>query len=116
MTVLGLATISNTGRRNCGRPIWKLTWSLSYGEILVPAGFETDLASVPRLFWRIASPIDAIEPAIIHDYLCRNQIGTRKEADRVFVYAMADYGVAWWRRTLMYVAVRVYATIRYPTR
>ena len=109
MTTFDLATISNTGRRNCGRPIWKLTWSLTYGAVLVPAGFETDLASVPRMFWRIASPIDAIEPAIIHDYLCRKKIGTRKSADQTFLHAMSDYGVKWWRRNLMYLAVRLYS-------
>lgn len=109
------AVFRNTGRRSRGRPIVEVFFSLTYAPsdsslppVCVPHGFETDFASVPRAFWRIASPWDAMEPSVIHDYLCRNQIGTRADADRMFLRAMEDYGVKRWRRRLMYRAVRMF--------
>jgi len=38
-------------------------------EIKVETGFETDLASVPRLCWNIIAPWDVARAAIIHDLL-----------------------------------------------
>ena len=38
-------------------------------EIKVETGFETDLASVPRLCWNIIAPWDVARAAIIHDIL-----------------------------------------------
>ncbi len=40
-------------------------------ELVVPKGFITDLASVPRILWPIYAPNDAktIGAAIMHDYL-----------------------------------------------
>lgn len=52
--------------------------------ITVPAGFVTDLASVPRRLRGIVSLDRGVEAAVIHDYLYANQIGTRKEADLIF--------------------------------
>jgi hypothetical protein len=39
--------------------------------LTVPAGFQTDLASVPRLFWALLPPQGAYErAAVLHDWLC----------------------------------------------
>jgi hypothetical protein len=39
--------------------------------ITIPAGFSTDLASVPRIFWPVISPTGAWERAcVLHDHLC----------------------------------------------
>ena len=39
--------------------------------IVIPKGFQTDLASVPRIFWVILPPFGAYEAAaVLHDYLC----------------------------------------------
>lgn len=92
---------------------WKLDRDLIYqangGEIItVPAGFETDLASIPRAF-QILIPVNGKhrKPAVIHDYLYANRIGKRGRADSVFLEAMKSVGVSWWKRRLMYAAVRV---------
>lgn len=96
-----------------GNHTWILESELVYSSdltekhIIVPRGFETDLASIPR----IVTPIIPINghhraPAIVHDYLCRTwSISQRDLADRIFLEAMKERGVERWRRTLMYLAV-----------
>lgn len=75
--------------------------------ITVPAGFITDLASVPRLFWSILPPFgEYAKAAILHDWCYRNSIGSKRYADDAFMEAMTVLGVAKWRRTVMYWAVR----------
>ena len=39
------------------------------GKITVPAGYVTDLASVPRAAWTIISPFDVARSAVVHDLL-----------------------------------------------
>lgn len=90
--------------------------SPTLGRIEVPAGFDTDYASVPRLFWSLYPPDGSYTPAaVIHDALYFYQAKgegaprwiTRAEADRVFLEAMTALGVPALRRRLLYSAVRV---------
>ena len=40
------------------------------GIVVVPAGFATDFASVPRAFWRLLPPFgEYMLAAVVHDYL-----------------------------------------------
>lgn len=80
--------------------------------IVVPAGFVTDYASVPRipLAYLLAGG-HAKKAAVIHDYLYRTPNAfvppvTRAQADAVFEEAMAASGQPWWRRKLMWLGVR----------
>ena len=76
--------------------------------ITVPAGFETDFASVPRLFWRLIPPWGRYSAAaVVHDYLYATASVTRYEADRIFLDLMKRLGVPLWKRRLMYRAVRL---------
>lgn len=84
--------------------------SPKWGEITVPAGFVTDGASVPQVFWNILSPFgDYFGSALIHDYLYSpaNNWFTRAEADEIFLEAMTLAGVPWIRRRIIYRAVRL---------
>ena len=96
----------------------RFRYCLDSGETVnVASGFETDFASVPRLFWTL---LPACGPhnraAVVHDWLyARRRIetadgGTRKpdrsECDWIFLEALQDCGISWLRRNLMYVAVR----------
>ena len=61
--------------------------------VRVPAGFETDFASVPRIFWFLPDWATYNKSAPLHDWLYHNKkiMGkdiTRKEADFVFLEAM----------------------------
>lgn len=76
-------------------------------EIAVPAGFLTDLASIPRALWWFESPIDrSMAGAIIHDYLYWDQTCSKDEADAVLFVAMEESGVSAFKRDAVYAAVR----------
>lgn len=80
------------------------------GIITVPAGFLTDGASVPRIFWNIFPPYGSyFRAAIIHDFLysCRNTKFNRLESDRIFLEAMTVLGIGWLKRQTIYRAVRL---------
>ena len=81
---LSTAKYEDLGCKN-GRPWYRILEPLTFVcedvSITIPAGFETDLASVPRLpiIWLMWGD-RAHRPAIMHDYLYRK--GARPEWDR----------------------------------
>lgn len=89
--------------------------------VIVPRGFLTDGASVPRLFWGIIPPWGKYGQAVVlHDYLC--EIGgywnygvwetiQRKDADLIFKSALEELGVKSPTRWLMYAAVSLYTKL-----
>lgn len=79
-------------------------------RIVIPGGFITDFASIPSVLWGFVQPFGRHAPAaVVHDYLyALQQQGTRKQADFIFRAAMADSGVSFIRRNLMYFAVRLF--------
>jgi hypothetical protein len=83
--------------------------------LTVPEGYETDFASVPRApfaYWLTGNT--AHKSALLHDYLYTlGEPGGRGFADSVFLAAMLAEGVPWWRRRLMYAAVRAAGGSRY---
>jgi hypothetical protein len=82
--------------------------------ITVPVGFETDLASIPRILWWLLPPHGTYGKAgVMHDYLYRKGLRTRKEADDLFYEAMGVLGVANWKRGIMYYAVRLFGSSSY---
>lgn len=87
----------------------KLTYVTDAGEVIeVPAGFETDLASIPRLLhWMIPVNGKHRAAAIIHDYLYTIRDRSRAEADAIFLEAMKESGVRWTQRRAMYLGVRM---------
>jgi len=93
---------------------WRLTESFGFvhsrGWIEVPDGFETDFASVPRIFWNILPLTDAQydKAAVIHDYAVRNRrrLGLRLvDCHRIFYEAMRCSGVPRYRASIMLGAV-----------
>ena len=80
--------------------------------LLLPDGYITDLASIPRFLWRIIAPFElSITAPLVHDFLYRNggcRTFTREETDLIFLWIMKKEGVIWWRRNLAYPAVRVF--------
>lgn len=62
--------------------------------IVVPAGFVTDLASIPPTLQAIESKTGpSMAPAIVHDYLYWYQPCSKDEADAVFYVAMLSVEV-----------------------
>jgi hypothetical protein len=83
-------------------------------EIAVPAGFLTDLASVPAYLRSIVDNDDpgVLLPAIVHDYVCRCEgrvAGgpfSRREADDMMLEGMEVCGLPTTKRRLVYFAIR----------
>lgn len=94
---------------------WRLKehfwWETPAGvRIDLHPGFETDGASVPRALWRLVGPPWAARyapAAVVHDVLYASELVPRKVADCLFREAMGQLGVSWWRRSVMYRAVRM---------
>lgn len=79
------------------------------GKIIVPVGFETDYASVPRGLWNLFPPNGKYAPgAVVHDYLYRRTLLDRKVCDQILMEAMQVLGVSWLTRHLIYRAVRLF--------
>lgn len=85
-------------------------------DIEVPAGFITDFASVPRIFWSILPPFGRYtKSAVLHDFLCeewKKGKNTRKKADSIFLESMKAVGVKRLTRVLLYLGVRIYAILK----
>lgn len=81
---------------------------------VVPVGFETDLASVPWFMrWLIAPDASYIRSAsVLHDYLYSLKSTEyhvpRREADRIFYFAMRSKGATRTFALMAYTAVRVF--------
>lgn len=84
-------------------------------EIVVPSGFFTDLASVPKIA-RILVPVANAKnrpAAIVHDYLCYKEVQEKygidqRMADRIFREALAVCNVNPIGQWGMWLPVRIY--------
>lgn len=93
---------------------WILTAALIYQSdvagqtFVVPAGFQTDLASVPRLpVVYLLTGDTSSAAAVVHDWLYGSHVVTREMADAVLREASQATGVPGWRRWLMWAGVRL---------
>lgn len=94
---------------------WKLTEPLSYRAkvdiYVVPAGFDTDLASVPRpLVWLVPSYGRYTRSAILHDYLLTRDDVDKHDADGIFRRSMRELKVPFLQRWMMWGAVGANST------
>jgi hypothetical protein len=79
--------------------------------LTIPAGFDTDLASIPRPLWVFMSPAYSafIAPSILHDYLYRDKTWlNRRQVDDIFYQALVDQGLGRWTAWKMWAAVRIF--------
>lgn len=80
-------------------------------SVVVPTGFETDLASVPRILWGIIPQSDKhiVEGSIIHDYLYSGGMPsiTRAEADRILREACKEMKAPAWYCWIVWAGVRL---------
>ncbi|MGY1724673.1 DUF1353 domain-containing protein [Blastococcus sp. SYSU DS0533] len=80
-------------------------------RFVVPAGFPTDFATVPRVVvWLVPRFGSYTAAAILHDWLVTDGIAggvvTPREADGIFRRVLRESGVPVLRRWLMWCAVR----------
>lgn len=96
--------------------VFRLLEPLIRGDLTVPAGFESDGASVPRFFWRWVFPpgdTHAIRAAILHDYVYRThpEGWTREDADKLFLWTLIEDGVPAHHAVRAYLGVRLFGWI-----
>lgn len=105
-----------------GKNQWKLYQGFEYhvgsypsNEVIkIPAGFVTDCASVPRIFWTVISPVDRhAKAAVVHDYVCRQKIYKRKKCDLIFKEGLTVLEIIPWKVYAMYYSVRLFSIFRY---
>ena len=80
--------------------------------VQIPRGFVTDGASIPRCVWPIVGPpirSNHFRAAVVHDWLCENaqSYDERLMGDAKFFALLRKYGVPRWKRSVMYLAVRL---------
>ncbi len=101
---------------------WEVVQDFSYevgclgsGEkITVPAGFVSDLASVPRIFWTLFPPDSSYsQAAVLHDWLCVKRGAVEKSYDYkqvsyIFYESMLVLDVNKFTAKTMYHAVLLF--------
>jgi len=74
--------------------------------IKVPAGFITDFASIPKIFWSVLPPDGPYaKAAVVHDYCYRTGCYSKWKSDLIFLEGMRVLQVAKWKRRTMFTAV-----------
>lgn len=101
-----------TGRKRRRRLYLPFAWEAEGYAGEVPAGFECNGGSIPRVLWGKYRPFsETTEPSFwVHDYLyggARHDIG-RGAADRILRDLQRQYGVDRIDRTVIYRAVRLF--------
>lgn len=115
-------TAAELAARGLGGPLFRLVLPFTvevdgYGAVLVPAGFETDWASIPPLARAYMDGDDPriLIPSLIHDFLYSRQgvidpeeaTLTRQECDDVLRRLMIFCGASSFRAYTIYAAVRI---------
>lgn len=84
-------------------------------DYIVPMGFKTDLASIPRFLWSILPPqqADYVAPAILHDFFYETGLVNRRLADSILFCYLRRNGVGVFVSNLMWIAVRLFGKSHY---
>lgn len=87
------------------------------GVIVIPEGFECDMASVPKCFqWFIPKRGKEIDVSVIHDFLYSEHSTyalNREEADIIFRELMIRNGMSEFKARLIFRSVRMFGESHY---
>lgn len=109
------ALLGPTGATRAGRAVFRVAepFTFEIGRvgsgfgITVPAGFESDLASVPWWALHLVNVGALARSAVLHDFLRERLAFSKVEGDAIFLTAMAAENVCAWQRELVFAAVRL---------
>jgi hypothetical protein len=96
-----------------GRQLYRLLSEFRYQSdvagliVVVPAGYVTDLASIPQFMLWLFGEI-AQEPAVPHDFVYSTGIVPRALGDAMLREACLLTGVPGWKAGLIYWGVRLF--------
>lgn len=97
-------------------------------NLIIPEGFSTDFASIPRFLWSFLPPQGyGTSASVLHDYMYRNRplqsrfsVGPKARlgieryiADKVFEENLLSSGMKKWQAKIMYWAVRLFGASRF---
>lgn len=92
-------------------------WNVIYkgDTYIIPSGFATDGASIPRFLWRVSgTPLSTprLFAAIIHDYLYGggDPEATRLDADTLYRDIQIALGISKWKAYTEYYALRLFGS------
>lgn len=104
---------------------WRVTVRLSVFDVVrssvfvVPAGFSSDGASVPRaLWWLCGDPMERprLYAALLHDWLYTTGVVSRAEADAIYYAMLRHFGYSPMDASVNYLAVRLFGSRHYGRR
>ncbi len=117
--------LGRTDRKDSGgRDVYRLIVEYRYeigpnAHVVIPEGYETNLGTVPRVFHWFVRPEDLGRAAVVHDWMCNEDVTdnnkavvsgwSRWMADAVFYESMKRMGFGFIKRTAIYLAVRFHA-------
>ena len=83
-----------------------------YRGVVVPEGYKTNGADVPRVFWSIIPPFKPkyLPAVIVHDYLC--DMGEYKLADKYFEMILMSIEDSIETKSMI-KAVKLYHKVKY---
>jgi len=92
---------------------YKILKDIKYKDIIVPKGYMTNGANIPRIFWSIFPPnkSDYMPAVIIHDYL--TDMKEYQKADQYFKDIMREIRINKTIITIFYYGVRIYHKLKY---
>jgi len=93
--------------------VFTLLTPIEHCQLKIPAGFESDGASVPRAFWGLVFPAEdmkAMFAAMVHDFIYRTHPTgwTKKLADEEFRQLLERCKVPAKRAYFAYLGVRLF--------
>lgn len=91
-------------------------FDLGFVKGIIPKGFKSDGASIPRFFWSFFPPFrsEYLSACVIHDYLCE-KANSRADyilADQALKAAMKALGVSELKIFVFYHACNLYHAIK----
>ena len=92
---------------------YRVKKDIIYNDIMIPEGYVTNGADVPRLFWAFFPPnkSDYLPAVIVHDYLCDKE--EYKKADLYFKNILEELKISRIQINCLYYTVRLYHIVRY---
>lgn len=101
-----------------GNNLYRLTQNYQHWDgTVVIEGFVTNFGTIPRGLRWLVRPSELREAAVVHDYRV-GEFGqstytamSRRKADRLLIKDLEKLGISWFRRQLIWAALRTYAKI-----
>ena len=78
--------------------------------VFIPKGFESDFASIPRIFWRVLPPASGkyVLASIVHDWLVASNATSWGDAADIMFELMIENKVNYFKRNAIYFAVLLF--------